>query len=105
MSGVPVFIQMLRVDAFSIIPDPQAKLPFAVSDFHFYALRLCVLEGIAHGLARYPVDFVPQDRMEILRGSFHLHMKDGRILVDFTGREFFTQSGYRTGKIVGHYRG
>src|SRR6266581_3445249 len=83
VSGALVFIQMLRVNALSIIPYPHPKLPFVIADFHFDPLRLCVLEGIAHGLAGYPVDFVPQDRMEALRGSFHLHLKLRSIWVLF----------------------
>jgi len=43
--------------------------------------------------------------MEILRGSFHLHVKLGCIRVGFTGREFLTQSVYRQRKIAGHDRG
>src|SRR6266478_5444284 len=86
--GGPVFIKMLGVDALSVIPDPQPKMPFVIPDFHFDPLRLCVPEGVAKCLPCDPVDFVPQYRMEILGRAFHLHMKLGSIGVRFTGREF-----------------
>jgi hypothetical protein len=96
---------MLLVNALSVIPDPQPKLPVVIPDFHFDPLRLGVLEGIAQCLPCDPVDFVSEERMEILWGSFNLHVKLGSIWVRFTGREFLTQSVYRQRKIVGHDRG
>src|SRR5580700_4127763 len=103
--GASLLIKMLRVNALPIIPEPQPKLPFVIPDFHFDPLRLCVLEGIAQCFPCDPVDFVSEDRMEILRGSFNIHVKLGSIWVRFTGREFLTQSVYRQRKIAGHDRG
>jgi len=42
---------------------------------------LCVAEGIAQGLASYPVDFVSQDRLQFPGSPFHFDMKGGRTLV------------------------
>src|SRR5271163_2015909 len=101
---VAVSIKMLRVNALTVIPDPQPKLPFVITDFHFDPLRLGVLEGIAQRFRCDPVDFVSEDRMEILRGSFNIHMKLGGIWVRFDGSEFLTQGVYRQRKITGHDR-
>jgi hypothetical protein len=79
VSGASLFIKMLRVNTLPIVPDPQAKLPLAIPDFRFDPLRLRVLEGIAHRLAGYPLDFVSQYRMEVTRRAFYLHMKLGSI--------------------------
>src|ERR1700741_5474423 len=58
-------------------------------------------ERIAQRFARNPVDFVPDDRMEVLRCAFHLHLKEGRILVDAFSSEFFSESPYRRGVVIG----
>src|SRR5712671_1470225 len=102
--SVAVSLKMLRVNALSVISDPQPKLPFVIPDFHFDPLRLRVLEGIAHRFSCDPVDFISEDWMEIPRGSFNLHAKLGCIRVCFTGREFLTQSINRQRKIAGHHR-
>src|SRR5579864_8828707 len=39
--------------------------------------------------------------MKVLRRAFHLHLKEGRILVDAFSSEFFSESPYRRGKVVG----
>src|SRR5208282_4536485 len=96
---------MLRVNALTVIPDSQPKLPFVIPDFHFDPLRLGMLEGIAQCFPCDPVDFVSEDRMEILRSSFDIHVKLGSIWVRFAGREFLTQSVYRQRKVTGHDRG
>src|SRR5712671_7002488 len=103
--SVAVSIKILRVNALSVISDPQPKLPFVIPDFHFDPLRLCVLEGIAQCFRCDPVNFVSDDQMEILRGSFNIHVKLGGIWVRFTRSEFLTQSVYRQRKIAGHDRG
>jgi hypothetical protein len=64
-----------------------------------------VPEGIAQGLGRNPVDFVPEDWMEIPRRAFHLHLKDRRILVCVSGPEFFSENPYGRDKVVGFDRG
>jgi hypothetical protein len=63
-----------------------------------------VLEGIAHCFSCDPVDFVSEDRMEILRSAFNRHVKHGCIWVSFTGRELLTQSVNGQRKIAGHDR-
>ena len=35
MAGAPAFIQHLRVDALSVVPDPRHKLPVVVVDVDF----------------------------------------------------------------------
>jgi len=40
-----------------------------------------VPEGIPQRLSRYPVDFIPQDRMQVLRRTFHFHRKSRRFLI------------------------
>src|SRR5271167_4877867 len=39
--------------------------------------------------------------MEIPRRAFHFHLKDGRALIGFIGREFFSDSPYSHGEIIG----
>ena len=80
VSGAPASIQNRRINALAVVPDPQAKLPLVVADFHFDPLRVCVAERIAQRLAGNPVDFVAQERREIARHALHQHMKVGRIL-------------------------
>src|SRR5258708_992545 len=96
--------QTFRVNALAIVANPQTKLLFVVPDFHFDLLCIGVLEGIAYRLACNPVDFVPQDRMEIPRGSFHLHIELGTIWVHFTAPNFFTQSADCQPTVVAHPR-
>src|SRR5208283_2322682 len=65
VSGTLAFVQELRINAYSIIPNPQAKLPFVIPEFDFDLARLGVLECIAHCFAGNPVDFVSQYRMQV----------------------------------------
>src|SRR5439155_23037639 len=74
--GAPLLLKNLRVNAAPVIPDPQTKASFVIPDFHFDLPRLCVPEGIAHCLARNPVDFVADDRMQVPRRAFHLHTEE-----------------------------
>src|ERR1700687_5055907 len=96
---------MLRVDALSVVPDSQPKLPFIIPNFHFYLARLCVPECISQRLTRNPVDFISEYWMQVPWGAFHRYLTDGGIPVGFIGREFFSECGYSHGKIVGHDRG
>ena len=105
MPGAPLFLKNLRVDALPVIPDPQAKLPFVIVDFHFDLPRLSVPRGIAQRLAGNPVDFVADDRMQVPRRAFYLHPQDGGIPVSFIGCEFFSESADGQGKVVGDHRG
>src|SRR5271169_3047630 len=43
--------------------------------------------------------------MEIPRRAFHFHLKGGRALIGFIGREFFSDSPYSHGEIIGLDRG
>src|SRR6516165_5593433 len=105
MSGAPLIIKELGVHTFPVIPEPQPKLPFLVLDFHLDLPRLCVPEGVAHRLARNPVDFIAEYRMEVTRRAFHLDTKESGVMIGFIGRELFSESAYGQRKIVGHHRG
>src|SRR5262249_45423813 len=76
-----------RIKAFSVIPDPHAKLPLIIPDFHFDSPGVRVPECVAQRLAGDPVDLVPHDWSEVSRCAFHLETKFGRILA---GSEFFS---------------
>src|SRR5258707_984735 len=104
VSGASVFIQKLRVNALPIIPDPQPKPPLVIPDFHFDPPRPCVVQCIAQCFPSNPVDFVSQYRMEVTRRALYLHMKLGGIWIQFTAREFCSESGNCTREIVGHCR-
>jgi hypothetical protein len=80
----------LRVNPLSVVPDPQAKLSCVIVDFDFDLSRLCVAECIAQGLACNPVDFVPQNWMEVSRRAFYCHTEKGGIRDRSIGREFFS---------------
>jgi hypothetical protein len=80
----------LRVNPLSVVPDPQPKLLCVIVDFDFDLSRLCVAECIAQGLACNPVDFVPQNRMEVSRRTFYRHTEKDRIRDRSIGREFFS---------------
>jgi hypothetical protein len=60
--GLRAFCHDVLIDTFSIVANPQAKLPLIVPDFGFYAARLRVPEGISQQLAPDPVDLVLKDR-------------------------------------------
>src|SRR6202167_5389822 len=91
----------LRVNPLSVVPDTQPKLSCVVVDFHFDLSRVCVAECIAQGLACNPVNFVPQNRMEVSRRTFHCHTKKGGIGDRSIGLEFLSESAYGHGKVVG----
>src|SRR2546428_2899961 len=62
---------------FSIVADPQPKLPLAIMDFDFDATRVCVPECIAHRLDCNPVGRVPEGRSEVPLCAFHMPLKVG----------------------------
>jgi len=72
VSGEPFVTNHARVNAASIIPDSDPKLPVAIPDFHFDTPRPCVAKCIAQPFPCNPVDLVPQDRMKLLWRTFHL---------------------------------
>ena len=74
---LPVSAENLRVDAFSIVADPQPKLPLAIMDFDFDATRVCVPECIAQRLDCNPVGLVPEGRSEVPLCAFHMPLKVG----------------------------
>src|SRR5271163_3662670 len=47
---------------------------------------------------------LPFPMPEVPRRTFHFHLQDGGILVASLGREFFAESLYGQGKVVGLYR-
>ena len=74
MAGA-AFCHNSRVDALSIVPDAQPKQPFAIPYVRFDIARLCMAESISYRLTSNSVDFVPQDRMQVLWRAFHHHME------------------------------
>jgi len=100
-----ILAKNLRVNPLSVVPDSQPKLSCVIVDFHFDLSRLCVAECIAQDLARNPVDFVPQNWMEVSRRAFYCHTEKGGIRDRSIGREFFSESAYGHGKVVGLDRG
>jgi hypothetical protein len=53
-----------RIDALSVIPDPQLKQTSAIPDVDFGIVRLCVAERISQCLARNAVNVVAEDWMK-----------------------------------------
>jgi len=51
VSGAAACAKNLRVNALSVIPDPQPKLPAVVVEVHLDPLGLCVPERLAQRLA------------------------------------------------------
>src|SRR5579863_6956945 len=76
--GPLAFRHNLLIDAFSIVANPQAKLPLIVPDFGFNAARLRVPEGISQHLAPDPVDLVLKDGRQTPVRSFHRHTEHWR---------------------------
>src|SRR5579862_3777803 len=75
MSFVAFLTEHLRIDTDSVVPQPDPKLPRIVPDFNFDLPRLRVVERVAQRFVRNPVDLVPQDRMQVLRGALHFQGK------------------------------
>ena len=71
-------VQVLRIDALSIVPDAHADLPCAIRDLRFDVTGLCVPERIAQRLARNAVDVVAQDRMQVARRALDRHAEGRR---------------------------
>src|SRR5262249_39937793 len=59
VSGARASLKNFCVNALSVVPDVQPKLPLVVSDFHFDPARVCMPEGIANPLGSNPVDIIP----------------------------------------------
>jgi hypothetical protein len=76
--GLRAFRHNLLIDAFSIVANPQAKLPLIVPDFGFNVARLRVPEGISQHLAPDPVDLVLKDGRQTPVRSFHCHTEHWR---------------------------
>jgi hypothetical protein len=105
VSGAPFVTKDARVDAASIIPYPHPKPPVVIPDLHFDPTRSCMAESIAQRFPCNPVDLIPQDRMQVLWRTFHLHQDSGRILARGRGCmmccEVRTQGGNRRRQVVG----
>ncbi len=73
MSGAPICSKNFGINPFSVIPNTQPKLPVVIVDFNFDLLRLRMPKCIPQRLACNPINFVPMDRMEILRCALQLY--------------------------------
>src|SRR5215467_11731481 len=78
MPGSRTGLKNLWGNALAVITDAQPKLPLVVTDFHFDSRSLRMLEGVAYGLSRNTIDIIPNNRREVTRRAFHLHLKLGR---------------------------
>jgi len=62
MSGARLFIQHLRVDAYSVITNPQAKQPIIVPNLDFDLFGARMSESVSQDLAANRVDLVLNNR-------------------------------------------
>ena len=79
--GTSFCFESLGANAFPIIVNTHRHLLLVVTNGDFHAMCLCVAEGIAQPLSSYPVDFIPQDRLQLPWRPFHFDMKGGRTLL------------------------
>jgi hypothetical protein len=94
MSGAPSFLLDFRVNALSIIADPQAKQVIIVSNLGLDQVCTCVLERISQHLAADPVNLVLEDRSQGLSLALHNHAENRRIAVRvLRARQFLTGGG------------
>src|SRR5208337_3624396 len=104
-----ISVEHVGGNPFPVVANAQPEILFVVADFNFHVSRRCVPEGIAQRLRHKPVDFVPQDRMQISRRTFHKHLKRSGGLVVWPSCEFFCDGFYGDREIVlfdsGHAQG
>ena len=81
VTGAPFLAKHIRIDSGSVVPHPDAKLPYIVPDFHFDSPRPRVVERVAQRLARNAVDVIPQDRMQVLWSTLNFQRQNGRLPV------------------------
>src|SRR6266404_4288223 len=105
MAGAPALPANVRIDALSVVADPQSKLRRVIVEFHFDPRRVCVPETITQRLTCNPVDFVPERRRELPGCALHSETKIGAILTGLIGTEFFSDGADRPGQVVGSHGG
>src|SRR5262249_52852560 len=96
-------LEYCRFDASAVVADAQFELPVVIPKLHFNATGACVPERIAQGLARNPVDIVPDDRTQRARHTSGGDLDTRRRLVrivDGSRGELFAQRAKRGGEIV-----
>src|SRR5262249_44808141 len=87
----PFCIQVLRVDALSIVPDAQAELTYSVRDLRFDVIGPRVKVRIAQRLARNAVHLLAKDRMQVPRRALDRGAEDHRAPLAVLLREVFGQ--------------
>ena len=50
VSGAAASVKNLRVNPLAIVSHPKPMVPLVIVDFHLYAFRVCVAEGIAQAI-------------------------------------------------------
>src|SRR5580700_8485144 len=94
MTGARAFLQNRRVNALSIITDPQTEQIWVVVDCAFNPACAGVLESVSQYLTSDPVDLVLEQRRQGSRLSFDDHLENGRMTVPILGvPEFLTRGG------------
>ena len=103
--GAAACIDDLRVDALSVVADPQAKAPMVIANVHFDPCGVRVPECITQRFACDPVYFTPYKRSEIPGRAFHIDTKVRRIRACLIGSQFFTERADGPRKVVGNNDG
>src|SRR5271169_2779221 len=99
----PSFItKKLGANALPVIANPQTQLTLIIVYIHLDASCLCMVEGIAQGLACNPINVVAEYRIEVTQCALHGNIEDRRILSCFFGRKFLTESLNSKRKVITH---
>jgi hypothetical protein len=77
MAGGVLLAENDRVDALSVIPNPQSQAAFTVSDVYFDSSRIRMTDRISQGLHSNPIYLVPNDGIEGPWCSLDLNTKLG----------------------------
>src|SRR5271157_1393995 len=94
MTGARPFLHNCRVNALSIITDPQTEQIWVVVDCGFNPARASVLESVSQYLTSDPVDLVLEQRRQGSRRPLRDHLENGRMTVPILGvPEFLTRGG------------
>src|SRR5262245_3386124 len=104
MSHAPA-TQVLWVDALAVVSDAQAKLACTIRDFSFDVTRIRVAECIAQRFARYSVDVVPDNRMQVTRRALDGDAEPRGAVPCAAVVEFSGQRRDRLRQFVTHDRG
>ena len=81
MTGARAFLQNRRVNALSIITDPQTEQIWVVVDCGFNPACASMPESVSQYLTSDPVDLVLKQRRQGLRLPLHDHLENGRMTV------------------------